>query len=376
MFTCPNDQQTLIRTSVRRGVVWVCPSCGGRAAGLGVLRKSVESTLVTDLWTRARDGSATTGRPCPVCAQTMGLVSLDGDGTGTGPAVDVCRTCHFVWFDPQEFEVLHPTGAPAPVPESPIPEKAREILAIAESEAIRERVHRTWGRPEPPEGAWKYLPALMGMPVEYEQSLLSRVPLATWALVGFIVAFSIRAFFNLEIAAREYGLIPAQAGRAGGLTFITSFLLHGNLAHLIGNMYFLIMFGDNVEDYLGKARYLLLIIGAALVGDLAHIALDPRSTIPVIGASGGISGILAFYILRFPKARLGILFRFFLYFRWIQMPAYAWGLLWVALQLLGAYQQVSGASNVSALAHLGGAAVGVALWWATQDRWPGSQRSG
>ncbi|HET6780958.1 MAG TPA: rhomboid family intramembrane serine protease, partial [bacterium] len=79
-------------------------------------------------------------------------------------------------------------------------------------------------------------------------------------------------------------------------------------------------------------------------------------------------GVLAFYILRFPKARLGILFRVFFYFRWIQMPAYAWGLLWVVFQLLGAFQQVSGTSNVSALAHLGGAAVGVALWWATQNR--------
>lgn len=365
MFTCPNDQQLLVRTPARRGVVWVCTSCGGRAAGVGVLRKTVDAKLVADLWTRARDGVTLTGRPCPVCAQAMGVVSLDGNGTG--PSVDVCRTCHFVWFDPQEFEVLHPAPESAPLLEQPISEKAREILAVAHSEAVKDRGQREWGL-APPTGTWKYLPALMGMPVEYERSLLSRVPLATWALVGFIIAFSIRAFFNLELAVREYGLIPAQAGRAGGLTFITSFLLHGSLAHLIGNMYFLIMFGDNVEDYLGKARYLLLIVGAAFVGDLAHIALDPRSTIPVIGASGGISGVLAFYILRFPKARLGILFRVFFYFRWIQMPAYAWGLLWVILQLLGAFQQVSGTSNVSALAHLGGAAVGVAFWWATANR--------
>jgi membrane associated rhomboid family serine protease/Zn-finger nucleic acid-binding protein len=365
VFTCPNDQLVLIRASPRRGVFWTCSSCGGRAVGLGQLRETVDPGLVTDLWTRARDGNATTDRPCPICAQPMALVSLDRNGTG--PAVDVCRTCYVVWFDPQEFEVLQPIVEPEPVPERPIPDQAAEILAIAASEAIKERARRDSGR-EPPEGSWKYLPALMGMPVEYEQPLLSRVPLMTWTLVGFIVAFSIRAFFNLEVAVLEYGLIPAQAGRAGGLTFITSFLLHGGLLHLIGNMYFLIMFGDNVEDYLGKVRYALLIIGAAFVGDLAHIALDPRSTIPVIGASGGISGILAYYVLRFPKARLGILFRFFLYFRWIQMPAYAWGLLWVAFQLVGALQQVSGASNVSALAHLGGAAVGVAFWWATHGR--------
>ena len=77
--------------------------------------------------------------------------------------------------------------------------------------------------------------------------------------------------------------------------------------------------------------------------------------------------MLAYYTLTFPKARLGILMRIFFYFRWIRLPAYAWGLLWIAFQLLGVYLQISGASNVSALAHLGGVAVGVAVWWATRN---------
>lgn len=247
-----------------------------------------------------------------------------------------------------------------------MPVEANEILAVAKIEAMKERTNRRWGT-EGPDAYWKYLPALLGMPVEYDQSALKRAPLATWTLIAFVVAFSIRALFNLEVAVREFGLIPAQAMRAGGLTFVTSFLLHGSLLHLIGNMYFLVVFGDNVEDYVGGWRYLLLIAGAALVGDLAHIALDPRSDIPVIGASGGISGILAYYILTFPKARLGILFRWFFYFQWIRVPAYGWGLIWIAFQLLGAYLQVRGASNVSALAHLGGAAVGVVFWWVRRN---------
>lgn len=327
---------------------------------MGVLRRNAAGEQVTDLWTRARDGGAPRGRACPVCDQRMSLVSLNG----TGPAVDVCRACHFVWFDPQEFEHLRPL--PPPAPEPPLPEKASEILAAAANEAIKDRANRSWGT-EAPDEYWKYLPAFLGMPVEYDQSALARAPVLTWTLVAFIVAFSIRAFFNLEVAVREFGLIPAQAMRAGGLTFVTSFLLHGSLLHLIGNMYFLVVFGDNVEDYVGGWRYLLLIAGAALVGDLAHIALDPRSDIPVIGASGGISGVLAYYILTFPKARLGFLMRYFFYFQWIRLPAYGWGLIWIAFQLLGAYLQVRGASNVSALAHLGGAAVGVVFWWARRN---------
>ncbi len=361
MFTCPNDHRPLTRAPVDHGVVWACASCGGRVVGLGVLRRTVAREQVTDLWLRAQDGRAASGRACPVCERAMALVSL----SGTGPAVDVCRTCLLVWFDPQEFEQLRPL--PHPSVEPPMPVEANEILAVAKIEAMKERASRSWGA-EGPDARWKYLPALLGMPVEYDQPALKRAPLMTWTLIAFIVAFSVRAFFNLDAAVSEFGLIPADAMRRGGLTFITSFLLHGGLFHLIGNMYFLLIFGDNVEDYLGRWRYLLLIAGAALVGDLGHIALDPQSTIPVIGASGGISGVLAYYILTFPKARLGILMRILLYFRWIRLPAYGWGLFWIGFQVLGVYLQITGASNVSAAAHLGGVAVGIAFWWATRNR--------
>ncbi|MGH2435580.1 MAG: rhomboid family intramembrane serine protease, partial [bacterium] len=137
--------------------------------------------------------------------------------------------------------------------------------------------------------------------------------------------------------------------------------------HLISNMYFLLVFGDNVEDFLGTGRYLALLLLAAVLGDLTHIALDPRQQIPLIGASGGISGIVLYYALKYPRAQLGILLRIWLYFRWIRMPAYAYVGIWVVLQMIGAQQQIAGITNVSALAHLGGAAVGLAFWVVTRN---------
>jgi membrane associated rhomboid family serine protease len=90
---------------------------------------------------------------------------------------------------------------------------------------------------------------------------------------------------------------------------------------------------------------------------------DPRGAVPCIGASGGISGLIAFYALKFPHARLGILFRYYyVYFKWIQFPAWVAFILWILLQFWGAYKQIAGFSNVSALAHLGGTALGVLLW--------------
>ncbi len=284
-------------------------------------------------------------------------------GTTGAPRVDVCRRCEFLWFDPSEFEQLPSRPAPE---EPPLSEQAQEILATAKAQAIAERARGGEYSTEPPDELWKYLPALLGMPVEYDVSTFRQLPWMTWALVAFITGVSIAAWQNLDAAVATYALVPAQPLRHGGLTFLTSFLLHGGILHLVGNMYFLLVFGDNVEDVLGKTRYLMLLLLAAFVGDLLHIAFDPRQTIPVIGASGGISGIVAYYALKYPRARLGFLLRIIVYFRWIRIPAYAYMGFWVVLQVAGAFEQIRGVTNVSALAHLGGATVGVIFWLATR----------
>jgi len=128
-------------------------------------------------------------------------------------------------------------------------------------------------------------------------------------------------------------------------------------------MYFLLVFGDNVEDFLRPLRYLTLIALAAFIGDLAHIAVDPQSQIPCIGASGGIAGVITFYLLNFPLVRLEFLMRWgFVWFRWIRLPAWSVFILWIFFQLIGALEQKAGMSSVSSFAHLGGAAVGVVAW--------------
>ena len=144
---------------------------------------------------------------------------------------------------------------------------------------------------------------------------------------------------------------------------MTSFVLHGGIFHLVSNMYFLVVFGDNVEDWLGKGRFILLLVGAALVGDIAHILSDPASSVPCVGASGGISGIVAFYAMKFPHAKLGVALRcYYAVFRWISGPAYVFFIFWLILQTIGTWLQLSGFSNVSSVAHLGGASVGMLFW--------------
>jgi hypothetical protein len=107
-------------------------------------------------------------------------------------------------------------------------------------------------------------------------------------------------------------------------------------------MYFLLAFGHAVENFLRPLRYLALIALAAFIGDLAHIALDPRSQTPCIGASGGIAGVITFYALNFPRMRLAFLMRWgFVWFRWIRLPAWFVFVLWILFQIIGTLEQKS-----------------------------------
>src|SRR5207245_4730250 len=160
------------------------------------------------------------------------------------------------------------------------------------------------------EESWKQIAAFLGMPVEFDAPEEQRRPWATWLLSAAIICASLLAFSNLREVVQRFGLIPAEATRLDGLTFVTSFFLHAGIIHLAGNMYFLLAFGHAVENFLRPLRYLVLIALAALIGDLAHIALDPRSQTPCIGASGGIADVIMFCVLMFPRIRLAVFCRF------------------------------------------------------------------
>jgi membrane associated rhomboid family serine protease len=237
------------------------------------------------------------------------------------------------------------------------------MLAMAEVERLSKQAEGSDFDSAAPEESWKQIAAFLGMPVEFDAREEQHKPWATWLLSAVIVCVSLLAFLNLRELVDRFGLIPTEATRLAGLTFVTSFFLHAGIIHLAGNMYFLLAFGHAVENFLRPLRYLALIALAAFIGDLAHIALDPRSQTPCIGASGGIAGVIMFYALNFPRMRLAFLMRYgFVWFRWIRLPAWFVFVLWILFQIIGTFEQKAGISSVSSAAHLGGAAVGLLAW--------------
>jgi membrane associated rhomboid family serine protease/Zn-finger nucleic acid-binding protein len=333
--------------------------------GVGLLRRTIDERLVTAIWAQTYRATDAKGRPCAVCSKDT--VQVEVEAQAQSVPLEVCKRCEFVWFDRGEFELMPP---PKPKPkvlgeidESTMSPEAREKLALARVKEIAEQSQATAG----PDEEWKTIPGLFGLPVEMESTPSSVIPWATYITTGLIALVSLASFFDLKNIIAQWSLIPALPWRHGGLTFLTSFLLHGGPIHLFGNLYFLFVFGGHVENNLGWRRWLALLAAAALIGDVAHITLDPQSSRPMIGASGGISGLLAFYALKFPDAKLGILFRIYFNYCWIPLPAWTAFFIWILFQVWGSYEQVLGIGNVSSLAHLGGVAAGVAAWMAWRN---------
>jgi membrane associated rhomboid family serine protease len=190
-----------------------------------------------------------------------------------------------------------------------------------------------------------------------------RRALLTWGLI--LINFGV--YFYLaqnpvmdENAIAKYAVIPADitAGRHLG-TLITSMFLHANLLHVAGNMLFLWIFGNNVEDKLGEIKFLIVYFASGIGGSLLQIFITPDSTVPMLGASGAISGLLAAYVLYFPRARiLTFVVPFFIF----TLPAYLFIGYWIALQALNAFLNIGAiGGGVAFFAHVGGFLTGLIL---------------
>jgi len=321
---------------------------------LAVLRKTAYADAVNALWREAHTLDDAPGCVCPLCDRPMQMVRMAA-AQQRAVILDVCPRCAMIWFDTDEFWAL--PIAPDPPGTPGLPPEAREAIAILKVQEMAAKAKRDAEGDVPAEG-WKVVLALLGFPVEVSESDTRSAPWLTWALTLLVIAISSYVLLQAPAAITVFGFIPAHAERAHGLTFLTPFFLHGGLVHLLGNMYFLLVFGRKVEDYLGRLRFALLLVLATFLGNLAHLLGNPASLVPCIGASGGIAGILACYALAFPRERFALIF----YFRWVTVPAYGMVCFWVLLQCVGVWQQLSGYSHVSALAHLGGAAAGLFCW--------------
>ncbi len=216
-----------------------------------------------------------------------------------------------------------------------------------------------------------------------------RTPFVTYALLALnVVIFlsywplfddprALNAFFD------TWAMVPAEISAGTSYyTLISSMFLHGGFLHLAGNMLFLWIFGDNLEDQMGHIPFLIFYLACGVVADFGQLIADPTSPIPNVGASGAIAGVMGAYLLLFPRAKVDILIIIVIIFKIFPVPAWVMLGLWFAFQIFGGVGADLSQGGVAYWAHAGGFVIGmifaIPLWlkrggagfWARTDGHP------
>jgi membrane associated rhomboid family serine protease len=206
-----------------------------------------------------------------------------------------------------------------------------------------------------------------------------RTPLVLWLLVlANALAFAYELSLGegaLERLIQRYGVVPARLelsvegllrAPAPYAALVTSMFLHGGWFHVIGNLWTLLIFGDNVEDRMGHLRFLVFYLLCGVIAGGAHVWFHPDSTVPTVGASGAIAGVMGAYFVLYPRARVVTLVPLLFYPLFVELPAFVFLGLWLVSQVLSgtaALTAPEAAGGIAFLAHVGGFAAGFLLHW-------------
>jgi membrane associated rhomboid family serine protease len=228
----------------------------------------------------------------------------------------------------------------------------------------------------------------------YDQNPTRRLPVVTFVLIGVNAAVFIfelllpRAGLTLDGFYARAGMIPYELAHRvdippSGLvpwwaTPFTAMFMHGGWLHIIFNMLYLWIFGNNVEDLLGKARFVAFYLLCGLAAAFTQVIVDVDSTTPVIGASGAVAGVLGAYILVWPRARVTTLIVLGFFFPVVLLPAWVLLVAWFVLQAVQGVLSLRGETDVAYFAHVGGFIAGMLTVWVfaggRRSRWPSRPR--
>lgn len=201
-----------------------------------------------------------------------------------------------------------------------------------------------------------------------------RLPVITITIIGinvvvFVAELLLEAGGSLDSFFMNWGVVPYEVTNQFGLhalaTLFTSMFLHGGFMHVLGNMLYLWIFGNNVEDTMGRLKFTIFYLLCGVLAGLAQVAAGPNSEIPAIGASGAIAGVLGAYLVLFPRARVATLIFLGIFARTANLPAILVLGFWFVLQLLNGVLSMSTfeSGGVAWFAHIGGFVAGLILVW-------------
>jgi len=189
----------------------------------------------------------------------------------------------------------------------------------------------------------------------------------------FIYELSLGSGWQLNRFIAIYGIVPDRLHYS---SLLTSMFIHGGFLHILGNMWFLWVFGRGIEDILGHGKYLFFYLACGIAAALVHVVVNANSTVPTVGASGAIAGVMGAYLIKFPRARIVTLVPIIIFITTVDLPAAFLLLYWFAIQFFSGvgsvgYSQAS-SGDVAWFAHIGGflAGMGLVMILHTRPRYP------
>lgn len=218
-------------------------------------------------------------------------------------------------------------------------------------------------------GVWVFYRLQGDMVYERAVFEFGMVPYEVWNGVNLPFQNFVSQYLHYtgQIPTTPYSISPY-------LTIFTSMFMHGGLLHLLGNMLYLWIFGNNIEDYLGHIRFTVFYAACGLAAAFAHLLVNPGSKIPTVGASGAISGILAAYLLLYPWARVHVLIPIFFFITTARVPAGLMIVIWFGFQLLASMAAGPAGGGVAYGAHIGGFVFGLVYIFIRRIRRPPRRR--
>jgi len=351
MKKCPNCSGKTYPLQLDEIEVDLCTKCEGIWFDRGELGAKVGLNVESANTLPNAASARMSRRMCPVCGVPLYEREL---GKSTHLYVDECRSCAGVFLDKGELRAVEKYVEKLKV-EYNIKEADRE----AERRALREKMKGTVEMNED-STAVAVFQYLTGLPVESDSAQKIFPPLTTVLILANVLVYALMlASGSYNAWLEKLAVVPADITSGGNYyTLVSSTFTHGGFLHLFGNMYFLWITGDNVEERCGLVWFLPFYLLCGLAGDFLHIAVSPASTIPSVGASGAISGLLGAYMVLFPENQFTV--RWIIYWRPVkfEVPALFYFGFWILLQLFYAWLRLPG---VGWFAHIGGFACGVTV---------------
>lgn len=362
--SCPTCYTILSADHRSETLTTICTNCGTRSVDIAILEQFFQAPRWQEILKRRRKLRKSRKKECGKGKCQLQAFSLSTDSQDI--EIDICYACQQVWFDHRELEASKKAAnsrfdqcLPVNIQEEIKKIQMVDGVAIPQHtvfdfSASDFKVH-SWNTM--PSLGWKMGLALFGLPIEH-QNRLHKTPWMTYLLLLLVSLVSLVCFYGNQILFTSLGFLTSEPLRWAGLPILTSFFVHADYGHLLGNLYMLYLFGDNVEDQLGFRYFLLLLFGTSM-GVLFHYLNTGEDHGLLVGASTGISAVIAYHALAFPRSQFSMLLAFVV---WVRVPVFFYVLVWIGLQMVGSYLNTDQVVATSFSGHLGGVVAGICFW--------------